>query len=146
MATTSQAPQFKADLVTALRAGLPGVQVEYAWPGPNTESECVYLDRVEGTVSYPALMAGRKMRQEDYTVDVVIWVHQPDTSPLAFQECESRAFQLRAAIEDALAADPGFSSASKWALEDSFETEPQPYEHGWAIALTLQVSVMDRLS
>lgn len=146
-ATTSRVPQFKADLLAAIRAKVTGVQAEYAWPGPNTKPESIYFgETVTGTSVVPSMRSGRVARQEDYTVTVVAWAYQPASNPLAAAAAEARAFELMAAVEDVLADDPAFSERVQWATAADFKSELLPYEKGWAVELTRSVDIQDRLN
>lgn len=104
--STTTLPTVKAQLVAVLaaRAGLAGVQVSAVWPGKeSTEQESVWLGDARGRRDYPVVRAGRKPRDETYTLDVFIQVLRPESwDPSA----ETRAFELFAELEDAIAADP----------------------------------------
>lgn len=143
--TVSRVPQFKADLVEALRAEMPDVQVEYAWPGPTAKYECLFLGDVQGDSTIPVMKAGRKIRQENYTVEVIVWVHHNAATPLAAAKCEARAFELMSSVEDVLANNPQFSAVTQFSIASDFATEWAANEKGWSIQLTRQISVQDRL-
>jgi hypothetical protein len=107
MATTSTAPTVRAALVALLaaRAGLAGVQITHVWPGDAADTqEAMWLGRTHsGADQYVELRAGRKPRDEEYTVDLYIWVADPTQWGAA---SETRAFALMAEVENMVADDP----------------------------------------
>lgn len=144
--TTSRAPQFKRDLLDAIKAKIPGVQVEYQWPGPNTRPEAIFLGNISGASSVPSMKSGRRSRDETYSVEVYVWVFRPDGTPLNGYDVEARAFELKAALDDVLADDPTFGGTVQWAGADTtFDTEWQAVDKGWGVQLLTRVDVNDRL-
>lgn len=103
MATTSIRHLYITRLVTLLRDQLGGVQVEYGWPGDTLEADAVYVADVDGTVEIPTLKAGRKHRDDQFTVTVLI---QAGLAGGDLAETAERAARLYAALEDVLADDP----------------------------------------
>ena len=90
MPTISAVPAVKNALVTTLaaRAGLNGVSVTYSWPGTSMPAgggsgaiEAIFLGATDVQSHIPSMKAGRKLRQEEFTQDCVIWVIQPGGSP-----------------------------------------------------------------
>lgn len=163
MATTSTVPTVKAQLVTvfttALAAAARGggqVPVDYAWPGPDTEPEAVFLGRhpalsdirMDVVDDIPTIKAGRKQRSEEYSVPVTVWEFRPDLQPTDAQECESEAYVLFGLLEDVLAEDPNIglpSGTILWARLGDHSSTLWPFEKGWACELTFEVDVEARL-
>lgn len=162
MATTSTIPTVKAQLVTkfttALATASPSagqVQVAYAWPGPNTKSEAVFLGyhpelrdiRLESVSEIPTIKAGRKQRQENYTVPVTIWTFHPEYTPDRADDCEARAFVLFGHLEDELADDVQIGLGSiQWARLGDYSSTLWPFNKGWACELVFEVDVQARLT
>lgn len=154
--TTSSIPTVKARLVTVLDAALT-VPVTYAWPGPATEPEAVFLGphpetadvRLDASQQIPTIKAGRKQRQEDYTVRVTVWTFRPDKTPADAQFVETRAFALAEAVEDALANDPRIGLAPA-VVQDVTVADVSstlfPFLSGWACELAVDVRVRSRLT
>jgi hypothetical protein len=116
MATRSTVPTVRAALVTALaaRPALTGVQVAHSHPGAAVEVESVYLGRARGSDNVPVMRAGRKRRQESYTVDVFFDV--VGDGPTG-QDASERAWTLFGELEDLLADDPSLGQAPPfWAV------------------------------
>ena len=156
MATTSTVPTVKARLVAVLGDRL-AVPVTWAWPGPETESECVFLGphpqladvRLDLSSDIPTIKAGRKHRQEGYVVRVTVWSFRPELTAVDAQECETRAFELAAEVEDALADDPrlGLSPATIQSAEvETLASTLFPFRAGWACELAIDVRVRARLT
>src|SRR5687767_13120938 len=92
-----------------MTAALPGVQVSPAWPGPETANETLFISEEipDWDVDIPTLKAGRKQRQETYTITVETWVAKPNEHRAASAgEARTRAIQIIDAIDDFLADDP----------------------------------------
>lgn len=148
MATTSTVPTFKTALIAALqaRSGLQGVTIAYAWPGPTSTAEMVALGRVEDSVDIPIMKAGRRHRDEDYTLDVVIWCSKPGSTPLKANDVEARAYEIKAELEDLLAESPQLITEILWAEYAGHDSEFVPLDKGWAWQLTARVRVRARLN
>lgn len=162
MATSSTVPTVKARLVTefttALATASPAggqVQVAYAWPGSNTQLEVVFLGyhpdlrdiRLEALSEIPTIKAGRKHRQETYTVPVTVWTFDPKYTADKAQQCEARAFALFDPLQDALADDPQIGlSAIQSAMLGDYAATLWPFNKGWACELVFEVNVAARLT
>lgn len=167
MATSSTVPTVKARLVTLLTTALATsgptggpVQVAYAWTGGNMQSEAVFLGRrPSDAVSEPfhqatggsgiaTLKAGRKLRNEDYPVELTIWTFRPDLTPADAATADARGFALLAEVEDVLADDPklGLGTAVIYTELTSFEHSLFPWEGGWACVIVPTIQVRARLS
>lgn len=116
-ATTPVRAATKAALTTALaaHATLSGVQVENGWPGKRLEREAVWVARVTGSITFPFMMAGRKIRDDEFTVTVLFMSGKPGTT---LAESDARAEVLWSALDDILAADQTLSiDGVEWLLE-----------------------------
>lgn len=104
MATVSTIPTVRAQLVALLaaRPGLAGVQVEYTHPGQELEGETIFLGDSRSAIALATVRAGRRTRQESYTLDV--WVEVNGDGPTA-QTASERAWTLVGEIEGQLADD-----------------------------------------
>lgn len=163
MATTSTIPTVKARLVTkyttALATASPSsgqIQVTYAWPGPDTEREVVFLGyhpdvrdiSLDARSDLPTIKAARKERQEDYTIPVTVWTYHPNYTPEKANECEARAFTIFGHLEDEHANDPRLGLAADVITRTSIgdiRSTLWPFQGGWACELTFNVEVAARL-
>lgn len=165
MATHSTVVTVKRKIVDLLNYQLASaapdgsaVPVTYAWPGPETGAEAVFLGRhpdlddirVDTDHDIPTMVAGRKQRQEEYTVPLTVWTFRPDLDAGAAETCETRAFALMAEIEDVFADDPtlGLNRTDvtiNWARTDGWTSTLFPFQKGWACELTVRVAVSARL-
>lgn len=162
MATVSTIPAVKAQLVSKIRTALATssqdggqVQTSYAWPGPDSEHESVFLGRhpelddirVDANHQIPTLKAGRKQRQESYSIPVTVFVFRPDLSPDGAQTCETQGFSILDDIEDVLADDPQIGLTSiQWATAGDIQALLWPFQSGWASEIVLSVNVEARLT
>lgn len=164
MATTSTIVTVKKQLVTKFTtalatAGTGGgqVPVTYAWPGPDTASECVFLGphpqtadvRVDDSQQIPTIKAGRKQRQEEYTVRATVWSFRPDLTATGAETCEARAFVLLGHLEDELADDPRIGLAPtvvQWLNIEAVLSTLFPFQAGWANELSIDIAVKARLT
>jgi hypothetical protein len=110
MASRSTVPTVRAALVAALaaRPALAGVDVGHSHPGAAIEPEAVYLGRARGSDEVPVMRAGRKRRQESYTLDVFFDVVADGPTG---REASERAWALFGELEDLLADDPSLGQA-----------------------------------
>lgn len=116
MASRSTVPTVRSALLVALgaRAALAAVQVSYSHPGQAIEPESVYLGAARGSDEIPVIRAGRKKRQESYTLDVFFDVVADGPTG---QEASERAWTLFGELEDLLADDPSLGQpAPLWAV------------------------------
>lgn len=117
MTTVTNRYDVKAAIVDALQAhtSLLDVPVSYGWPGKHLEREHVWLANTTGTVNYPHVMAGRKTREDDYTI-TILFMASKDGKNLA--EAEERVQEMYQALDD-LAADGeliGTHDGVEWSL------------------------------
>lgn len=152
MATTSTLPLAKKALKTALDTGLLLGKVHYAWPGPEVAKgvhEAVWIDgnTPEWETGDPNIKAGRRQRQETYTLDVVLWVAKPELTAAQAEACDDRAFELLAVIENVLANDVQVGETSvHWLLPGSRTHNLVPLERGWGCQIVLQIEGSARLT
>lgn len=155
MATTSTIPTVKAALVTALsgRTNLATVHVVYAWDGQAMPAEAIFLDPPEAThrtnSTIPVMRAGRKSREEAYTVVAVVQVIQDGGTANAAATTEARAFALLAELENTLADDPTLSNAGGVTTRMSianYERRLTPAGSGWMSRIDVDIDCRFRLA
>lgn len=168
MSTSSTYVAFKQTLVTQLTAnlatsGLTGgpVLVSYSWLGPGNEADAVYLGRrtdvslppstrIESTI--PTIKAGRKQRQESYTVEATIQSYRSDLTVADAVTAEAWAFSILDKLDDLLADDPQIGLTSiQWARLGDVEIVgqgpiPNPSGSGWLMLLLASINVQARLT
>ena len=156
MSTHSTIPTVKAQMVTRYSAVL-SVPVTYAWPGKETESECVFLGphpatadiRLDASSQIPTIKADRKQRQEEYVVQGTVWSWRPDVTVQDAAICEARAFEMFESIEDVHADTPRIGLAPT-VLQSTEITGSSstlfPFQSGWACELSFNVTVKARLT
>lgn len=117
--STTTAPVVRAQLISLLATrpaitavnpatGMP-VLVAHVWQGQADKQEHIYLGNTSADLEFATIRSGRKKREEDYTVDIVIDVEIPtDWGPSS----ETRAFALAAEVDDMLADDPAIGLAA----------------------------------
>lgn len=76
------------------------------WPGKQLERNHVWVDRVVGTVSFDLIMAGRKLRDDEFTVRLIFQASGPGDS---IAETDARVESYCAAFEDLIAERPFLS-------------------------------------
>jgi len=104
-ALTSIRWSLTSHLVDLLRNDptLLGVSVEPGWPGAkHVTAEMVWVDELAGDVAIPLAVAGRKPRDDDFTIPFELRVAGMTT----LDETMARVSELVAAIENVLANDP----------------------------------------
>lgn len=159
--------QLVDQLTTALAtAGLSGgqVQVSYWWPGSGTEPDTVYFGRrpdlnlnpsVRIESEIPTIKAGRKQRQESYTVELTIESWRLDLTPEQAETMETWAFSVLDKLDDLLADDPqiGFSDPKpiQWARLGDVELVGggpinNPVGSGFLMLLIASINVQARLT
>jgi len=96
----------------------------------------------------PSMKAGRKLRQEEFTQDCVIWVIQPGGSPEDAATPEARAYTIYGELESALADDPqlGIGTTLQWAEITGHRIDHAPAQKGWAIQLVVHIRCHARLT
>lgn len=145
MATSSTVPAVKAALVSLLTAALPGTQVTYGRPADSMLSRnCVWMGRAAGTDRVPTMKAGRKAREQDYTITVFVWVAKPRGT---VEQAEDDAHTLLAEVNDALADDPSLGGVDGLihATAGSWEAEADQAQEGPFCLVTLDIDCLARL-
>jgi hypothetical protein len=162
MATTSTIPDVCEALVAHLAAANPGTQVEWGRPQDALiKRKTIYVGDVDGDSRIPTMKAGRKERDEQYTVDV-LFVSAP---PRGSRSTAARdVLAMYATLEDMVAGDPtlgggvvtysGYASGYShlggidgvWAVTvDGYSLRPAPTGEAAAAVLACTVSVKARL-
>lgn len=119
MPTTSIRSTVKAWLVETLVDAIDP-DVSHGWPGKNLQRDHVWIDRVTGTITMPFAMAGRKVRDDEFTVRIVFQASAPGDT---VADTDARVESYYAAFEDLLATDPslesfdGVQDAPTWTAE-----------------------------
>jgi hypothetical protein len=99
------------NLLTAAYSALdPPVPTTYGWPGEELQADRVYLvgpGPGQGAVTYPVMMAGRKQREDKFTLSVILSAVAQASfdGDNAVHAAETRAEVLYAVLEDAFAND-----------------------------------------
>lgn len=155
MPTSSQIPTVKAAIVSTLaaRAALADVHVVYGWDGAAMKAESIYLDPPEsehvGRSQIPTLKAGRKAREETFTVVLVVEVNQPHGRANTAATTEARAYALLAEVDSAFADDPGLAAivgpTGRFILGDHTRLL-EPLDKGWRSRLEVSIDCAVRLS
>lgn len=154
--TTTTVTGFKAALVSALgaRDALAGVQVGYAWRGPASDPEGIYMAGHTLEAEVPNFKAGRHQRHETYQLEVVCYAIQPGSSsaPASAQAAEARAMTFVGELDSTLADDIDLSGVEgsprivhAYRVGSRSEDGPVPVEKGWGSVITVTVEVEARL-
>lgn len=150
MPTSSTVPGVIDALLAAMQTALPGVQVEPAWPGPDTtESESLFIgpEITDWELEIPTMKAGRKQRQETYTITVEAWVAQPGKLRAeSANAARTRAIELIDAVDSLLADEPGLTAEVLWARMGAREAALVPDGKGWSCQATAEIQVAARLT
>lgn len=149
--STSTIGLFRAALVDALDTDVLAGKVHYAWPGPQIAKgahEVFWFDEIPNwSQIIPNMKAGRKQRQETYTLEGVLWVAQPDVGVAGAQTCFERALVLAAVPENALADDVQLGDTNiQWGLLAERTLALIPHENGWAAMITMRFEGNARLT
>lgn len=125
---------------------MAATQTTYSHPGDARENESIYLGEVRGSSEIPTVRAGRKARQERYTLDV--WIDLDAVGPDA-DTASARAWALFGELEDILADDPTVGlGAPFWATLGDY-SETLMYDEsrrGWGSLLRAGVDCEARLT
>lgn len=135
--------------MTVLQTALVSpISVTYSNPGEKRVQDNIYLgDIPDAKSSIPVMRAARKKREEDYLVEVIVDSFRGGDDS---QSAETAAFNLFAAVEDALANDPQLGVTTEptlrltldhWKLKVSFDMARE----GWAAKITIEIRVQTRL-
>lgn len=136
---SSSAPAAKAALVSLLQAdpGMTGVTVTYGHPGSEMQQECVWTGMV--TAAEQAISLGNMLRDEAYTIQVMVLVAQDGDDA---QACEERCLALVAVVENVVRANVQLAgTVNQWAVIEAFKIEPGFSSSGAQRITTADVSV-----
>ena len=136
----------KTYIVDQLAQVLNGqVEVSRSWPGPNLARDHIWIDRASGTVTFPLMMAGRKTRQDEFTIWLVFQASGPgDTAA----EVEARAEDYADVFGAWLADDPSLGDMAGIIHAQPGEVEGPdgfPLDEGHAAYVIAQLNVLSRL-
>lgn len=147
MATGSTVYAMKAATVTAMdaNAALDGVQISHGYPGEGAiKREAIYVDRVTGGHRIPVFRAGRKVREESYTITLVLFVQKDGVTPAVV---EARAFTMLQEVEDMLADNPTMDvDGVLHATAGEFREQSDVTPTGAACLIEFDIDVKARLS
>jgi hypothetical protein len=140
----SSIPRVKSALVTALESATwPGARptVSWGWPRGDHREMVLVGDTLSSSQRWSHL--GARLREEDYTLEVVISVlHPGDTQ----QEATERAFALLAVIEETLRSGPNLDlpgiTFAEIADPDLAEA---PADEGYAAVIVTGIHVTGRI-
>lgn len=86
-----------------LRPPMAGVAVEPGWPGDKfVKAEMVWIDHIAGTSEIPVMTAGRKQRDDKFTIHLLTRV----AGYKSLDDTVTRLSEIMGAVEDILADDP----------------------------------------
>lgn len=147
MAEHSTIPAVKAALIARLSAvqALGEIQLNVGYPGESfIEREAIYTDRVSGEHRIANIKAGRKHRDEEYKLTVVVSVVN-DFGGVT--DAETRAFELLQYVEDELADDPSLGDVDGvvHATPGEFRELSDPTTNGAACVIEFDINVTARL-
>lgn len=130
---------MKRALVEALtnRPEFHNRQVTFGHPGSEMESECCFIVAVRGTET--ARMMGKAHRREELTVELGI-LSEVLGSDLV--DCEERAWEMFAGVEEALAEDSSLGGRVLIAEVSSFEQKSFRGEQKEACEITVELRIV----
>lgn len=143
----STVPAAIAALLALLQAQplLARVQVVDEDPGDTIENEGMIVgDIADGQHGYVVMRAGKKPRDETYTLPVEVWTIRPGEGTRAARD---RVFELLAVIEDVVATDPSLGNVVRTAGVGSFRLLAGSDANGNSAAvLHVDINVSARLA
>jgi hypothetical protein len=77
--------------------------VSHGWPGKHLQRNHIWADRITGTVSFDLVMAGRKLRDDQFTIRFVFQASAPGGS---LAETDARVEAYCSVFCDLIAVDP----------------------------------------
>lgn len=146
MATTSTLVDVETALLSLLRsrAWNRHVVIDAAVPGEDRlERDHIYLGDSRGRQDDAAMKAGRRWRNESYSLDVVVWTLRPGGTPA---DAKTAAVELWGGVDDILADYPtlGLDAVTGAEIGDwAVSAVSQP--NGAACQIVLSVDVTARL-
>jgi hypothetical protein len=147
MATTTTIIAAKTALIDALksRPALDGVLISYADPGDKARREQMFCSEVRSSEQSPvALKQGRKKRDEEYELDILVDCSSKTTPETA----ESRCMELVAELEDELAEDTTIRATDGilWATVTDMRLKTVETGDGPISRATVTITVRGRLT
>jgi hypothetical protein len=152
MATTSVLGIARARLVEACGTGELEGKFHYAWPGAEISKgrhEVFWIDDIpKWNQSIPNLKAGRKQRQEEFSIEIVGWVSRPgEPGDVGARATFERMLELLAVLENNMADDVQLeNSAFQWLQLTERVPDLVPHERGWACMVVSTVEGQARLT
>lgn len=127
------------------RANLSQVQVEYSWPGRNTDNESIWTTiPLDSDSSIPVMKADRKKRDESYRFDVICQVVKPGGT---IKDANDRAQELLAEVDGALADDPKLgTTVVLWCQLQGFDLFEGRTDAGAGTRIEAHIDVRARLT
>lgn len=145
-----------ANAATLTSAGLVGVEAFYAWPGPDTPPDVIFLGRrpEDGrppsmTSQIPTIKAGTKQRQQEFDIPVTCESWRPDLSPDAARTAEVGGQALLDIVDGVCAAssrlnEVGIQVAELRDIEPNLA--PINSNSGWLSSFVPTIHVRTRLT
>lgn len=146
MPTSSTLVSVETALVDLLRRRYGSdVRVDGAPPGEDKlERDNVYLGDVRGEHTDAAMKAGRRWRDESYSIDVVVWTLRPGAE---VSEAKAAAVDLWETVENVLADNPtlGVEGVTGAGISE-FEVSAMMNPNGAVCQIVLSVDITARLT
>lgn len=133
MASQSIRALVKARLVELIASAVGDIQVSYGFPAEPAD-EFIYVGRTFGTVTMRDMKAGRKARDDTFTVEIVYQAERPGQTA---QQADERIIALHALVDDAIANSGnnlGGMDGLQWLapLDNAFNIDdPEPLAEGY---------------
>lgn len=147
--TTSIRPAVKTWLKERLSDRLDSEEVVVlrSWDGKLLERSTVWIQRTTGETTFPFAMAGRKDRDDEFTVHLVFTAVHPGDSE---EDAEARVLAYVNVLEDLIADDPSLGGLdgvihATYSMGDGPDTYPAGDE-GFGAMQMVDVNVKSRLS
>lgn len=148
MATTSTVPAVRAALVSLLTSAINDTDVQVTHGRQQNSLVKRQVVTVGAASPYTSeianLKAGRKQRDETYSIEVIFWVAKPRGVPY---DADTRVWTLFAELEDLLADDPtlGGVDGLAWAVLGDVEGDVAIEAEGPVAWLVASVDCKARL-
>lgn len=128
------------------RPGLAEVQVTFGWPGDDqAERERIFTGRAHAEHNLRHLSAGRTVRTEESTFDVVVQVEMVGGSP---EDAEARVLELGLEVEETVADEKylGGVPGLNWALVAAWDLSSLYNDKGSLAEIVYQIRFNARLT
>ena len=154
MPTTTTTLEVEDRLVELFDAAT-SAPVTFAWPGPASQSTCVFLGLhpevrdvlLDLSSEDPVIKAGRRQSQEEYRIICTIWVFRPDLDSAGARKCAGTAHDIYDDLYDVLVNDSKLGLSSiQWARPAGFERRMYPFQKGWACDFRFFIDVQARIT